>query len=78
MSLAGARVTGQVVSGMQVAWAWSAASVWNVGRRETTLRPAGKLGRGARGSVPSSRNCEALSTVAAAPADRFVVVVKLL
>ena len=33
---------------------------------------------GARGSVPSSRNCEALSTVAAAPADRFVVVVKLL
>jgi len=35
-------------------------------------------GSGARGSVPSSRNCEALSTVAAALADRFVVVLKLL
>lgn len=33
---------------------------------------------GARGSVSSSRNCEALSTVAVALADRFVVVVKLL
>jgi hypothetical protein len=36
------------------------------------------VGEGVRGSVPSSRNCEALSTVAVALADRFVVVTKLL
>jgi hypothetical protein len=41
---------------------------------------AGGLGRSlvARGSASSSRNCEALSTDAAALADRLVIVMKLL
>jgi hypothetical protein len=41
---------------------------------------ASGLGRSlvARGSASSSRNCEALSTDAAALADRLVIVMKLL
>lgn len=57
-----ARIAGQAVSGVKVARARSAACMRNVGRRALILRPARE--RDARGSTPSRRNGEALSTVA--------------
>ena len=60
-SLAGARVLGQVGSGMEATRAWSAAAAWNVGRRAAI--PTARL-RAARGRSPSSRNCKVRSTVA--------------
>jgi hypothetical protein len=58
---------GQAVSGVEAARVRSAASAWNVGRRTLTLSSRAVSGA-ARGSAPSGRNREALSTVAA-PAD---------
>jgi hypothetical protein len=54
--------TGQAVPGVQVARAWSAACVRNHGKARADTAPARKR---ARGSAPSGRNREALSTVAA-------------
>ena len=58
---------GQVVSGMKVARARSAASARNLGRQVLTLsgRGAGRQHGPARGSAPGGGNREALSTVAA-------------
>jgi hypothetical protein len=58
---------GQVVSGMKVARARSAASAWNLGRQASTLsaRAAERWSGSARGSAPGGGNREALSTVAA-------------
>jgi hypothetical protein len=75
----GSPFTGQVVSGVKAARAWSAATTWNVGRRVPIRLPVAWEGwRVARGSASSSRNCEALSTDADTLADRLVVVLKLL
>jgi len=56
MSLAGVPSTGQVVPGVQAAWAWSAAFARNVRRRAPIAsRPftwACWATRSARGSVP--------------------------
>ena|ERR1700683_3205437 len=60
----GCPLTGQVVSGMEATRAWSAAFAWNVGRHVPIPRLAGLGGLVARGSVPSGRNREGLSTVA--------------
>ena len=69
----GCPFTGQAVPGMKAARARSAASARNAGRRAPILRRvAGEVPGGARGSAPSGGNCEALSTVAAALADRPV------
>ena len=56
---------GQVMPGVKVARARSAASAWNVGRQAST-RPCGRTEvRGAaRGSAPTGENREVLSTVA--------------
>src|SRR3954453_12628749 len=58
----GCPLIGQAVSGMEAARTWSAASAWNMGRPATIL-PLSR--RAVTGSAPGSRNCEALSTVAA-------------
>jgi hypothetical protein len=39
MSLAAARIAGQVVPGVEATRAWSAAFAWNVGRRAPTRPP---------------------------------------
>jgi len=44
----GCPLIGQVVSGMEAARAWSAASVWNVGRRVSTLLVRAGVGAGWR------------------------------
>jgi len=41
MGLAVARIAGQVVPGVKVARAWSAASAWNGGGLARTLLPVG-------------------------------------
>jgi hypothetical protein len=65
MSLAGAPFIGQAVSGMKAARARSAASAWNVGRREVdTVGLVQEWAGWARGSASSGRIREALSTVA--------------
>jgi hypothetical protein len=59
----GCPLTGQAMSGVKAARAWSAASAWNVGKRALMLRPGSSEGvRVARGSASSGRNREALST----------------
>src|SRR5262249_7380224 len=63
MSLAEARIAGQAVPGVQVARARSAACVRKQG--EARAGTAAVMERDARGSPPSGRNREALSTVAA-------------
>lgn len=62
MSLAVARIAGQVVPGAEVARAWSAALVRNVGWRAPTL-PLPRKGRGEREN-PKRLKREGLSTVA--------------
>jgi hypothetical protein len=59
--LGGNPLTGQAVSGMEATRAWSAAFAWNVGRHVPIRMPAVQWPM-SRGSVPSSRNCEGLST----------------
>lgn len=54
----GSALTGQVVSGMKATRARSAAAAWNVGRPTAIRLPELVV----RGSAPSSRNCEVLST----------------
>jgi hypothetical protein len=46
MSLAAARITGQVVPGVEVARAWSAASAWNGGGLARILLPLVGVARG--------------------------------
>ena len=60
MSLAVARIAGQVVPGAEVARAWTAAFVWNVGKRALIL-PARK---GGERESSKRLNREGLSTVA--------------
>jgi hypothetical protein len=74
----GSPFTGQAVSGIEAASAWSAAAARNMGRRALILRLVRLMAPGARGRTLSGRNREAQSTDAAAPADRLVVVMKLL
>ena len=55
MSLAGVPITGQVVSGVKAASAWSAALARNVRRRVPIWRPGSQALKVARGSVPRQR-----------------------
>jgi hypothetical protein len=73
----GCPLIGQVVPGVKAARVQSAASAWNVGRQVPILPgPARQWWGRVRGSASSGGNRETLSTVAALPADRLVVVVK--
>ena len=80
MSLAGVPSSGQVVSGVQAARARSAAFVGNRRRRVATL--PGLSGPGDRESARETRGQAPAGCVRVpsrgAPADRLVVVVKLL
>jgi hypothetical protein len=60
MSLAVARIAGQVVPGAEVARAWHAAFVRNVGKRAPILAP----GKGGERESSKRLNREELSTVA--------------
>ena len=60
MSLAAARIAGQVVPGVEVTRAWSAAFAWNVGRRAPTRLP----GTGGERELSKRPNRKELSTVA--------------
>ena len=75
MSLAVARIAGQVVPGAEVARAWPAAFVRNVGGRAPTLPPR----RGRReGELQASETRGAEYRRVGAQADRPVVAVKFL
>jgi hypothetical protein len=70
MSLAVARIAGQVVSGVKVARAWSAAAVRNGGERARIVSP-GRLGGGEREN-PERLKRDGVSTGAGARSDRAV------
>ena len=71
MSLAVARIAGQVVPGVEVARAWSAASAWNGGGLARTLLPAAlRRERGREGSRkrPDGVSGETVAGLAVGPA----------
>src|SRR5437588_11187350 len=78
MSLAAARVVGQVVSGVETARAWSAALARNVRRRATkaAVRACGSVRRAARGSVPTAVTGGIEYRSRRLLADRLVLAVK--
>ena len=75
MSLAVARIAGQVVPGAEVARAWPAAFVWNVGWRAPIL-PPWKGRREGEFQASESRGIE--YRCVGTQADQSIVAVKLL
>jgi hypothetical protein len=82
MEPGGCLLTGQVVSGMKVARAWSGllcGTLEPVAPRPRAASGAAlACGRLVEGRPPSSGNCEGLSTERGTGADRLVVAVKVL
>jgi hypothetical protein len=56
MSLAGVPCSGQVVPGVEAAWAWSAALARNVRRRASVWRPGSQAPRLREGACPWPSN----------------------